>query len=242
MVNVFTRKLELFGPLPDTDKHLLEEVVKNGRVIEAETSIIRQGDSPRDVHLVMTGMAYRSKTLQDGRRQIFAYLLPGDFCDLNVFILSAMDHDIETLSRSSVVKIPRPQILEMMDRPALARALWWATLVDEATLREWLVNLGQRDAEHRLAHLFCEIHARLSALDLTSDGAFELPITQVQLAETMGLSRAHMNHALQQLRARNLLDLKGGLLAIRDIGTLRTMSGFNPAYLHLRGGKRDATR
>ena len=175
MVNALTRKLELFGSLPQEDKQLLDGVVRQSRILSPREDIIREGDAPQDVHLVLEGFACRYKVLENGDRQIFAYLVPGDFCDLNVFILKAMDHNIGSLSECRVVDIPRDRVLEMVQRPQIARALMWCTLVDEATLREWLVNIGQRDAEHRIAHLFCEVHLRLKSVGLADGGEFELP-------------------------------------------------------------------
>lgn len=153
MENILTRKLEIFGPLPDNDRRILDDTIMRSKKIANRHDIIREGDIPEDVHLVLEGFACRYKILSDGRRSIFAYLIPGDFCDLNIFILKSMDHGIATLSASTIVDIPRNRILELCERPAIVRALWWATLVDEATLREWLVNVGKRDAETGIAHL-----------------------------------------------------------------------------------------
>ena len=239
MRNPLTRKLELFGSLPNEDRKLLDTAVASRRFLKAKTNIIQEGDVPSDVHVVLSGLACRYKLLPDGSRQIFAYLLPGDFCDLHIFILREMDHGIETLSPCEIADIPRSRILEMTQRPELSRALWWATLVDEATLREWLCNLGQRDAFHRIAHLFCELHARMKAIGLVRDGALSLPITQTEPADTMGLTNVHVNRALQELRATNLIDFKSGVLTIHDVDQLRDMSDFNSNYLHLGGGKRD---
>lgn len=138
--------------------------------------------------------------------------------------------------------IPRTLILEMTERPVLARALWWMTLVDEATLREWLVNLGQRDAAERIAHLFCEIHLRLKSVGLADADSFGLPITQAELGDTMGISTVHANRALQDLRAQGLITMKDKEVVILDLARLKDVSGFNPNYLHLEGGKQDPDR
>lgn len=233
------RKLELFGRLSDTDRQLLDEVVRRQRSVPSKTNIIQEGDAPSDVHVIVSGLACRSKLLPSGKRQIFAYLIPGDFCDLHVFILRQMDHTVETLAPCELVDIPRARVLELTTRPEIARALWWANLVDEATLREWLVNLGQRDALHRIAHLFCELHLRMESIGLVTENAFSLPITQAELGETMGLSTVRVNRALQELRTQGLIAFRASKLVIPDIGRLRSMSGFNPNYLHLEGGKSD---
>jgi CRP-like cAMP-binding protein len=233
MMNVLTRKLEAFGPLPDADKLLLDEVIRPARAVGPRVDLIREGEAPSDVNLILEGFACRYKMIPDGTRQIMAYLVPGDFCDLHVFILKAMDHTIATLSPCTVVKIPRAQILELMERPAIARAFWWAALVDEATLREWLVNIGARKAEHRVAHLLCELLLRLEAVGLTNGDTYELPVTQAELADTVGLTSVHVNRLLQRLRRDGVIALKGKHLVILDVARLKAVSGFNPNYLHL---------
>ena len=162
-----------------------------------------------------------------------AYLVPGDLCDLHVFILKKMDHSIGTLSVCRVVDIPRNRILEMLERPAIAQALWWSALVDEATLREWLVNIGRRPAEQRVGHLLCELLMRLQTVGLANGTSYELPITQSDVAETMGLTLVHVNRVLQRLRARNLITLGYKRLVINDVAALKAFSEFNPNYLHL---------
>lgn len=233
MDNPLTRKLELFSELSDDDRRVLDEAITAPRQVEADQDLIREGDRPNKVHLILTGLACRYKLVESGHRQITAFLLPGDFCDLHVFILKAMDHNISTLTRSSVVGIPRAKVLELTERPAIGRALWWATLVDEATLREALVNMGRRDAEERLAHLFCELHARLEAVGLANGNTFDLPLTQVELADVVGLSPVHVNRTLQALRHQQLIRVSSRSITIRDLERLRALSGFDPNYLHL---------
>lgn len=244
MPNLLIRKLEAFAPLPEADRLLLDDVVGTSREVKAHTDLVREGDTPEHIQLILEGFACRYKLLADGKRHIMAYLIPGDFCDLHVFILKAMDHTIATLSPCRVVPIPRARILELMERPAIARALWWCSLVDEATLREWLVNIGARSPEHRIAHLLCELLLRLQTVGLATDGSYELPITQAELGDTMGLTNVHVNRVLQRLRAEGLITLGQGTLTILDVPRLKAFSGFNPNYLHLgeRNGHKEPKR
>jgi CRP-like cAMP-binding protein len=235
--NILIRKLEAFAPLPKADRQLLDKVVQTVHEVAARQDIVKEGDVSTHVQLILEGFACRYKLLPDGKRHIVAYLVPGDFCDLHVFILKAMDHTIATLSPCKVVHIPRHQILELTERPAIARALWWAALVDEATLREWLVNVGAREAEPRVAHLLCELLLRLRAVGLADGGSYELPITQTELADTVGLSDVHVSRVLQRLRAKNLITWSRKKLVIVDVVALNAFSGFDPNYLHLNGRK-----
>lgn len=234
MPNPFIRKLDGFEKIQDVDRDWLKSLTRTAIEVEANQDLIREGDNPEIVHLVMEGLAVRYKWTFEGRRHIFAYMIPGDFCDLHVALLRRMDHSIRTVTPCRVVKLLPATIIEMTDRrPSLARALWMCSLVDEATLREWLVNIGQRSASQRIAHLFCELHMRMEAVGLTANGSFELPLTQEEIADTMGLSNVHVNRSLKDLRQANLVTLRNETIAIPDVEKLKDYSSFDPSYLHI---------
>lgn len=234
MSNPLVRKLENFTKLSDDDRHVLDKAARQVRIYRAREDIICEGECPEAVKLLIEGYACRYKQLEDGRRQIMAYFVPGDMCDINVFILRQMDHSIATLTPATVALIPRDTMLDLMaQHPRIAYALWWSTLVDEATLREWVVNVGQRSAYERAAHLLCELFVRLRAVGLTNGHSCTLPVTQSELADTLGLTIVHTNRMLQDLRRDGLIELKGKHLAILDLSALQKVALFKPNYLHL---------
>ena len=201
--------------------------------------IIHEGDEPRHVNLILEGWACRYKYLEDGRRQIMALLLPGDICDLRMFILTQMDHSIGAVSQVTLAEIPADMLLDLTDNsPHLGRALWWTSLVEEAISREWIVNNSRRDATERMAHLLCEIFVRLRSIGLTNGQSCEIPATQAEFGDTVGLSTVHVNRTLQELRAANLVVLKGKVLTIPDLDSLKAVAQFNANYLHLDGEDR----
>lgn len=226
-------KLQSVADLPADDVDALVGLCDDAREMSARRNIIREGDRPDHVHLMVDGWAARYKLLPDGARQITAFLIPGDFCDLHVTVLGEMDHSIATLTRARVVFIARRRMDALTARPGLARAFWWTTLVDEAVLRAWVVNVGRRDAFEAIGHLICELYARMKNVGLTTDYSFELPLTQEELADALGLTAVHVNRVLQRMRADGLIALKGGSLQILDYGRLQSAAGFNPNYLHI---------
>jgi CRP-like cAMP-binding protein len=168
----------------------------------------------------------------DGSRQIVAFLIPGDFCDLHVTLLREMDHGIVALTPVKIAVVSQQIMIDLpIDRPTVGRALWRATLVDEAVLRSWVVNIGRREAFERIAHLFCELHARLTLVGLVNGGHFALPLTQEVLADATGLTPVHVNRMLQKLRTDGLITLKSGELTILDLPALQQIAGFDPYYL-----------
>ena len=233
MGNPFLRKLEGFVPLPETDSTLLLQASQNAQEVSAGTDLIREGDPPAGLFLILEGFACRYKQRENGSRQIMAYLLPGDAGDLDVALLETMDHSIRTLSDCKVVRIAPETVRELLRRPAVAAALRKSALVDEATLREWLVNVGRRTAVERLAHLLCEVHLRLQVVSRADGNHFELPLTQQDLADTTGQTSVHVNRALRELRERGLIGLQQKHLTILDLPRLKQLAEFKPGYLHL---------
>lgn len=232
--NPFIRKLEGFVTLSDADRAILERISAHTCLLGPRVDLIREGDKPNGIFLVMEGMVCRHKVRENGSRQIMAYLLPGDLGDLDVALLDTMDHTISTLSACRVVRIAPGTVAELMQHhPQIARGLRMSTLVDEATLREWLLNVGRRSAVERIAHLFCELLVRLQVVGLTDTGSYALPLTQIELADTTGLSNVHLNRSLQDLRRQGLIELKSGRLTILNLPRLRKIAEFKSNYLHL---------
>jgi CRP-like cAMP-binding protein len=233
MPNRLLRKLENFTRLSDKEKQALEQITTDRKRIGPHQDIVSEGDLPEGVHLVLEGFACRYKMLSDGRRQIISHFIPGDFCDLRVFIVSEMDHTVGTISTVTLASIPRKKVIALTDDfPRITQALWWSTMVDEAITREWIVNVGKRTALERVAHLLCEHFLRMRAVGLADEENVEMPMTQAELADTVALSIVHVNRTLQRLRREGLIKLHGKLLTILDLPGLQEVSGFNPNYLH----------
>jgi CRP-like cAMP-binding protein len=229
------RKLEQFVRLSPADRAMLtRSAAERVRTFGSRVDIVREGDKPKDVHLILSGWACRYKQLEDGRRQIVSFFLPGDICDLNIFILREMDHSIGTITSVTIADLSRDFFDEISaGYPRIATAFWWESLVNSAIQREWTMSLGQRTASERMAHLLCEIFFRLRLAGLTRGDACDFPLTQADLADATGLSKVHVNRTLQELRAAELVALKGKSLRIPNLELLMSAGLFNANYLHM---------
>lgn len=227
-------KLENFTRVSGDERRALAEASTTVRRFGAHEDLVLEGEPTDGIKLILEGFACRYKILPDGRRQIVAYLVPGDLCDLRIFILKHMDHSIGTLAPVEAATLSQDTMLGILERyPNLARALWWSTLVEESIAREWIVNVGHRTAFERLAHLFCEIYLRLRAVGLTQENRCELPLTQNELADTLALSLVHVNRMLMEMRRAGLVSFQNKQLVIHDLAALQGAAGFNGNYLHL---------
>ena len=221
---------------PEEGELLTRLSSRNVRTVAARRDIIREGDKPNAVNLVIDGWACRYKQLPDGRRQIVGFFIPGDLCDANVFILRTMDHSIGAITNVRYSQIAADDFEAMMQSsPRITLALWWHELVSAAVAREWMTNIGQRSALERLGHLFCELFVRLRSVGRTSHSSCELPLTQYDLADASGLTSVHVNRTLQEMRRMELIELENKRLTIPDLDRLINVSMFNSNYLHLGG-------
>jgi CRP-like cAMP-binding protein len=229
----FLGRLRACVRLASDDENALTDVIRDVRRLSAGTHLIRKGDRPHDVHILLEGWAARYEVVANGGRSITAFLLPGDLLDQHVTVLGEMDHSIVTLTDATVAFLPNGRLESVaVRRPLVASALWWSTLVDQAVLRAWLVNIGRRDAFEAIGHLLCELHARLAKVGFTSNTDFELPLTQEEIADALGLTPTHVNRMLRRLREEGYITLRHNKLVILDIASLRAAAGFDASYLH----------
>ena len=188
---------------------------------------------PTSLTLILEGWACRYKQLEDGRKQIISLLLPGDLCEPYGLLPRFTSHSLGALTPVVLAKVP-PDVVRNAARisPRIEEALWRDMLVGIAENHERVVNLGRRSASERLGHLFCELHVRLGMVGLADETGYEMPLTQIDLGDLLGLSSVHVNRSLQGLRAMGLVSLRGRRLTIHDPEELRAASLFNAAYLH----------
>lgn len=227
-------RFEARAALADGDREALRNLPFRTVQFEQQAYISREGERPQQVHVLLSGFAYRQKLLIDGARQIIGVSIPGDVLELECALLDRADHNVQALTRCEAAAIPRSALeLLIHAHPKLARALWTDTLIDGSIFREWIANVGRRDARSRLAHLLCEFARRLEVAGLAGDNAYQLPMTQEQLADTLGLTPVHVNRVLKQLETQGLIEREKRFVRIPDWEGLRRIAGFNDIYLHL---------
>jgi CRP-like cAMP-binding protein len=231
-IDALVRKLRATGNLSEDDVAAIRRLPIQQKTLPAKSLILAEGDQPNHCTLVIQGFCLRSKTTDDGKRQILSMHMNGDIPDLRSLHLPVMDHDFWTLSESALGIIPHEPLRALThERPSVADALWREALVDAAICREWIVNIGRRDASARLAHLVLELREKMVAAGLCNDNSFGLPITQQDLADALGITPVHVNRVLQSLRASGALDIKKSQVKLRDPEKLAAISAFSDTYL-----------
>jgi len=220
--------------LDEGDRAALLALPFKVHVVEAGRYLVREGDSPLESALLLSGFAFRHKMTADGERQIVSIHIPGDFVDLEGALLRVADHSVQALTRSEIATISRERIVALVDaHPRVGRAMWIDTLVDGSIYREWVMNVGRRPAKQRLGHLLCEFARRLEIAGMGNTSGYQFPMTQEQLADATGLTSVHVNRTLKALEAEGLIVRHKRFIRIPDWGRLRDTSGFNELYLHL---------
>jgi CRP-like cAMP-binding protein len=235
VIERMVRRLETRGPLSDADRDAVRALPFTFRTLDAANYLVREGEPPQVCYLLISGFAYRHKVTGDGERQIIAVHMAGDFLDLQNSMLEVADHNVQALTRCEVASVPVAALRTLAsEHPAVALAMWVETLVDAAVFREWIVNVGRRDALSRIGHLLCEFALRLRAAGLADDsGTYDFPMTQEQLADAVGLTPVHVNRVLKELGRLGLISREKRAVTIVDWDKLRHVGDFSARYLHM---------
>jgi CRP-like cAMP-binding protein len=234
--NPLVAKLAHFAPLSDEEIGVLDGLCANQERFSAGVNLAEEGDPARSGFVVTRGMACRYRLLADGRRQILTFLIPGDFFDLHAFLFRSMDHSIVTIATTRLATITRGKVIEIATRyPRIGAAFWWSAMQEAAMLRERVVSLGRRNARGRIAYLLCELVWRQRAIGVGEDFAIRLPLTQADIADTLGLTAVHVNRVLQGFRREGLITLVQRRLMLHDFDGLQNLAGLTQEYLHLVG-------
>lgn len=233
-----THYLELFlgrrDCLSAEERQVLRDLpVERSTYAHGET-IVEEGPAPDGSCLIVSGMAMRAHRVGKSQRVISALHIAGDFVDLHAFLLAHLDHDIVAVGDCTIEFVASAHLAEISrDHPHLARLLWLDTLIDAKMHRVWIATRAALLGHQRVGHLLCELHARLSDVGLAEGNSFQLPLDQRGLAEVLGYSVVHVNRAVQELRATDLLTWEGGLVHLPDPAGLARLASFDPAYLEL---------
>ncbi|WP_170116474.1 Crp/Fnr family transcriptional regulator [Devosia submarina] len=229
----FFRRLEHRDALGMAEQQALIKAVSAFEDVGAGADIVREGDRPERCTLLVSGFAARYRMVASGERQFTLIHVPGDFIDLHSFPLKEMDHSVMALAPCQLAIYPHQAIKNITEEfPHLTRLLWLLTLLDGALQREWIICLGRLSAEARAAHLFCELGARLEAVGLGAADDYRLPLTQQDLADTLGLSSVHANRVVQSLRKKNLLTWQANRVTLPNLAAAKALGEFDERYLH----------
>lgn len=235
MENRFIGKLRGFCPLDPVEIAALTHATSKPKQVDIKTDLIREGDRPGPVFVILEGWACRYKILPNGTRQVLAYLMPGDGCDLNIGLLAAMDHNIQVITPALVATIEREDMDALMDKHrGIAKAMYISQLVDEGTMRAWITSMGRRTSLERVAHLMCELYLRARNVGLPFEPDLKFPLSQQLLADSLGMTPVHLNRVLKELRLAGAMTLQRGSLHIVHPEKLLQMAGFDENYLHRR--------
>ena len=216
------------------EEQAIRNLVSETRKCRADEIVVRSGERLHVSMMLLDGWMARVKDLPSGERQVTELHVAGDFTDIHGFTLKCLDHDVMTMSDCTIGIVPHDRIKDLTEKhPRLARVYWFFTNLDAAIQREWALSLGQRSAISRMAHLFCEMYERLHVVGLANGHGYDIPLTQRELSECLGLTVVHANRTIQELRRRGLIELENRALNILDRDGLDGVAQFDDSYLYL---------
>jgi CRP-like cAMP-binding protein len=210
---------------------LSEEDVRTANALEVGVErrrenevLFEEGEPSGAAYLVLSGTVCCYHDLPDGGRQISQILIPGDLCGAYAFLGQAMDHSAAAVTPAQVAAIPNAAMRDLVAHPRLATAMFRVLLQEAAQLREHLVAIGRLDARTRAARLICELHRRHEAVGLCAGGALRLPLNQMRVADSLGLTPVHVGRVLREMHRNKLIRIERGALVVLRIDLIRAMA------------------
>jgi CRP-like cAMP-binding protein len=226
----FVEKLSRHTLLHDTEKAALLRVQGIVSVMQSGGNITRPEEDVMSCCIVLEGLLARSVHTADGNEQLTAFYVPGDMPDVHA-LLSRKQANLTAVCESKILRLARNAIRELVfEYPAIGEALWRESTSDFAIGTEWIVNIGQREAKARIAHLLCEVAYRTTDAQ-PQDFGFSFPVTQTQLAHATGMSTVHVNRVMQALRRDRVVEVSHHRVEIWKWDELRLIAGFDDGYL-----------
>ena len=191
--------------------------------------IMVEGEQNPSLYSVLSGWGFRYKILEDGRRQILNYILPGDMIGLQGNVMAEMQHSVEALTRMTLCAFERERFPALFrNQPSLAFDITWIASREESMLDEHLLSVGRRSALERAAYLLAFLDARVKAAMNDQRVGHQLPLTQQHVADTLGLSLVHTNKTLRKLADHGLVRwLDRGCQVMEPEGLYR-VAGWRP--------------
>ena len=237
----FVQRLSRHYKVDAKELEHLETLKYRQESFEPGEEILQRGATMKQLILLVSGWANRCRYTPEGMRQIVHLLLPGDIVTPNVFVTRHSDHSISAMT-DVIVRFVDPDEMDRVLSAAkrLAAAFWWAAEQEHGVLREQIVRLGRRSALHRIPHMFLELHRRLYLVNMASQEAFELPLTQNDIADALGLSNVHVNRTLRKLVVDKYIQYNGSVVQIPDSRRLAELCDFDVSHLHLDNVKKSA--
>ena len=228
----FMLRLKRFVDLTSDEVDALQKLIESEAIVPKRRDIVVEGYPYNKLCFIKDGIAARCRVLRNGKRQIVNVLVPGDviglcgsFVDRSAFsVIALTEMTLEVCSYDAFVDACNR-------RPKFGLALAWLAVQETMLASEHIVDIGRRTPIERLAHFLLELHSRLRAVGRAAEAAFDLPISQEVMSDTLGLSVPHLNRTLASLRDDGLIILEDGHVRFTDLKALERLAHFQPATL-----------
>jgi CRP-like cAMP-binding protein len=215
--------------LADADINAIQSILEEQRQIRKRADIVVQGYKYRKLCFINSGMAIRYKLLHNGKRQILGVLLPGDIIGFPASFYERANFSIAAITDMGIQGCSFEAFMQAScKRPLLAMALLWLAVEETATYADHIIDTGRRAPFERVAHFFLELHSRLKAVGHATTTTFELPLSQEEIGDVLGLSAPHINRVLRRLREDGLVTIDAHTVTLNDMEALQAMTQFEP--------------
>lgn len=221
------RAMPAFKPVTQAELASIYAAKSGQRRCGGGDVILAEEQTTARIYVLLAGWAFRFKTLEDGRRQILNFLLPGDLLGLQGELLTSLPHGVEALTEVNLCAFATDALpVFFREHPGIALDVTWLAAHEERLVDDIVLSVGRRTAMERVAALLVHLYKRADSVGLATDGSIPFPLTQLHIADALGLSAVHTNRVLQRLRKGGYIQLDAQRLAIGDLRAMRRVGRY----------------
>ena len=231
MVSPLETRLAQHLSLTYAERDALRWLERREKQFIAGKVVVREGEETENLYIVASGWLHGSLRLQDGSRQILRFYFVGDLTNAFSIAWGQSAATLTAVSPCTLYQLPRAALGRLFrDHPRLGALLYGISASEHVALADRLSSIGRTAGMYRVATLLLDIRSRLRVVDGLTGATFELPLTQQDLGDAVGLTKAHVNRSLKSLEATGLLERDGKIIRIKDVDALSKLVGFKDRY------------
>lgn len=216
------------------ERDALQWLERRERHYAAGEVVVREGEVLDTLHVVASGWLHGAVQLHDGGRQILRFYFVGDITTTFSIAWGYSAATLTAVSPCTLYETPRQLFGRLFqEHPRLGAMLFGVSASEQVAMADRLTSVARADGQTRVATLLLDIYSRLRVVDQLTGSSFQLPLTQQDLGDAVGLSKEHVNRSLKALEQTGLLTREGKLIKIMDVAALAALVGFKDRHTHV---------
>ena len=230
----FIETLSHYLSLTEGERRSLAAFEESSEAVAAHQVVYEEHAQVDEIAVLQSGWMFASTLMADGRRQVLRFYFPGDLLGHGSIAFRRSIHQISAVTDAKICRVSRNGFGKLMSQHPRLGALFYAlSAVETADLSDRMRAIGRADGQARIANLFLSIAARLRVTNGPDTMQFNMPITQMEIADAVGLTNIHVSRLMKTMAADGLIARARSDVRLIDEPRLRKIAQFEDRFARI---------